>query len=154
MRVGSAVCVTEVEDAMKKAAIVYQSKTGTTRAFAEAISRFLNGRGVEAKAWSISDADLQAIADADYVLLGCWTSGLLILLQHPDEPWTTFARDLPSLRAEKVGLFTTYKVATGGMFRKMGACLAGKTTRLGFRLKSRGKKLSKQHEEALDRFLE
>lgn len=31
---------------------------------------------------------------ADYLLLGCWTKGLLVIFQKPDEIWSDFAQKL------------------------------------------------------------
>jgi flavodoxin len=138
---------------MKKAAIIYQSKSGTTRAFAEGLADFFTSRGLEASALSIAEAQPQDLADAEYVMLGCWTSGHFLLFQHPDESWTAFARGLPPLQARKIGLFTTYKIATGGMFKQMAACLGDKSSQVSLELKSRNWRLSEHHRRALDAFL-
>jgi flavodoxin len=138
---------------MKKAAIIYRSKRGTTHAFAEAVAEFFNSRGIEARALSVENAQPQEFADVEYLLLGCWTSGHFLLFQHPDKPWTSFARTLPPLAARKIGLFTTYKIATGGMFKKMSACLGDKSTRVALELKSRSRRLSDDHRRSLDAFL-
>jgi hypothetical protein len=68
---------------------------------------------------SIYDADPADAGNADAMLLGAWCHGLFIVLQHPDKPWVEYARQLPDLSGKKVALFTTYKLATGSMFRKM-----------------------------------
>ena len=72
---------------MKRAVVVYRSRTGTTRRLAEEIGAFLATRDVEPRVVSVGECDVQALADADYVLLGCWTSGLMVVAQHPDQPW-------------------------------------------------------------------
>ena len=77
---------------------------------------------------SVGDCDFATLADADYLLLGCWTSGLFVILQHPDEPWLAFVRDMPETKRPRVALFTTYLLATGSQFPKMRAALAGKTS--------------------------
>ncbi len=104
---------------MKKAAVIYRSRTGTTRRLAEEIGTFLASRDVEASVASIGEFDMRTLGTVDYLLLGCWTNGLFIVRQHPDEPWLAFARDLPAVHDARVGLFTTYKLATGSMFAKM-----------------------------------
>ena len=138
---------------MATAAIVYRSATGTTRRLAEEIGTHLASRGVATTVQSVGDADPASLAGADIVLLGCWTSGLFVVAQHPDEPWLAFVRDLPRLDRARVGLFTTYKLATGSMFARMRAALAGKADRLDLELKSRGGHLSDAGRQALDRFL-
>ena len=104
---------------MKKAVIIYQSKKGTTKKFGEEIGAFLNQNNVESKVMSAPDYNADDLASADYVLLGCWTSGMFLMFQHPDKVWTKFAEKLPDLDNKKVALFTTYKVATGVMFKAM-----------------------------------
>jgi hypothetical protein len=110
-------------------------------------------RGLDARVESIGDCDPVSLADHDFVLLGCWASGLFVVAQHPDEPWLAFARDLPPLGQARVGLFTTYKIATGSLFPRMRAALAGKASRVDLELKSRDGHLSEGGRVALDRFL-
>ncbi len=86
---------------------------------------------------SVGDCDVSQLANVDYLLMGCWTNGLFVVLQHPDEPWLAFVRDLPSIARARVGLFTTYQLLTGSMFAKMREALAGKTPAVSLELKSR-----------------
>jgi hypothetical protein len=102
---------------------------------------------------SVGDADAAALARVDIVLLGCWTSGLFVVAQHPDEPWLAFARELPDLGRARVGLFTTYKLATGSMFAKMRAAVGRRAPRIDLELKARDGHLSDAGRRALDRFL-
>jgi len=136
-----------------KAAIVYRSRTGTTRRFAEEIGAYLETLGVQAVVTSVGEADLSVLAGADFVLLGCWTDGLMVVLQHPDRPWVDFARAIPPLAGPKVALFTTYKVLTGSMFEKMRHELAGRTGAITLELKSRNGNLSEEHRSALAQFI-
>ncbi len=138
---------------MKKAAIVYRSHTGTTRRFAEEIGAYLTARGVEARVASVGECDLRTLGDVDYLILGCWTNGLMVLLQHPDQPWIDFARAMPAVATPRVALFTTYKLATGRMFKEMRRHLAGKTAGITLELKSRDGRLSDRGRRALDEFL-
>ena len=138
---------------MPTAAVVYRSATGTTRRLAEEIGAHLETRGITTTVQSVGDADPVALAGVDLVLLGCWTSGLLVVAQHPDAPWMAFVRDLPALGPARVGLFTTYKLATGSMFGRMRTALAGKADRIDLELKSRDGHLSDAGRQALDRFL-
>jgi flavodoxin len=141
------------ERAVKKAVVVYRSHTGVTRRFGERIGAFLRKRGIQTSVASVGDCDLATLADADYLFLGCWTSGLFLVLQHPDEPWLAFVRDMPETKRPRVALFTTYKLATGSQFPKMRAALAGRTNAPELELKSRDAHLSSAHEQALEKFL-
>lgn len=138
---------------MPKAAVVYRSRTGTTRRYAEAIGAHLATRGVETSVVSVADCDLASLADVDYLLLGCWTNGWFVIRQHPDEPWLAFIRDLPRGSRARVALFTTYKLVTGSMFAKMRRALAGHTPEPTLELKSRDGRLSEADRAELDRFL-
>jgi flavodoxin len=138
---------------MPAAAVVYRSHTGTTRRFAEEIGVHLESRGLVTTVQSVGDCDAASLARADFVLLGCWTSGLFVVAQHPDEPWMAFVRELPALGHARVGLFTTYKLATGSMFARMRTALGGKADRIDLELKSRDGHLSDAGRHALERFL-
>ncbi len=138
---------------MSTATVVYRSATGTTRHLAEEIGAHLTSRGVVTVVQSVGDCDPQSLSGVDFVLLGCWTSGLFIVAQHPDEPWLAFVRDMPALDRAKVGLFTTYKLATGSMFARMRAALGGKVGRTELELKSRDGRLSQDGRTLLDRFI-
>ena len=137
---------------MSTAAVVYRSAGGTTRQLAEEIGEHLRTRGIDTTVRSVGDADPAAIAEADLVLLGCWTSGLFVVAQHPDEPWLAFVRDLPPLARSRVGLFTTYKLATGSMFARMRRALDTRAPHVDLELKSRGGHLTDAGRQALDRF--
>ncbi|MBN2197258.1 MAG: hypothetical protein JW751_30935 [Polyangiaceae bacterium] len=138
---------------MTIALVVHQSVRGTTKAMAEAIAAHLNSRGLEAKALPLGLASAAEVAAADIVLLGCWTGGLFVFLQHPDGPWKEYVAGLPPLKARKLGLFTTYLLATGSMFTRMKEALAGKGPEVTLLLRSRGPSLSDAQREKLDRFI-
>lgn len=134
---------------MKQAVIIYQSKTGTTKKYAEEIGRFLSENGVKTTILPVSDYHDGATEQADMVLMGCWTSGLMLFLQHPEKTWTDFAGKLPVLKGKKAVLFTTYKLATGSMFKNMRKHLGDKGTDLSLELKSRNGKLSPENKLVL-----
>jgi flavodoxin len=140
---------------MKKAVVVYRSHSGVTRRYGEAIAAFLKERGVAADVVSVGECQMASLATADFLLLGCWTSGLFVIAQHPDEPWLAFVRDMPVLTEPqpRVALFTTYKLRTGSQFARMRAALAGKTAAPQLQLQSRDGRLSAADRQALERYL-
>jgi flavodoxin len=143
---------------VKSAVVVYRSHSGVTRRYGEAIAAFLAARGLAVRVVSVGECDTASLASADYVFLGCWTSGLFVVHQRPDEPWLAFVRDIPALPANpgalpKVALFTTYKLRTGSQFPKMRAALVGKTASPDLELQSRNGALSRTDQEALERFI-
>ena len=139
---------------MKKAAIVYRSRTGTTRRLAEEIGAFLATREIEPTVVSIAECNVRTLGDADYLFFGCWTDGLMVALQHPDQPWIEFARRLPPIAGPRVGLFTTYKIASGSMFAQMRRHLGSSIPAIGLELRSRTGRLSDVDKRALERFLQ
>ena len=135
---------------MKKAAIIVNSKTGTTRQYAEEISKYLKSRGLDPQVTSIQTYSEDMLNNADYVLFGCWTNGLMVILQHPERLWVDFAAKLPSMPDVRVALFTTYKILTGSMFRNMYKQLKGKFATPTLELKSRNGFLSAADKQKLD----
>lgn len=126
---------------MKKALIIYNSKTGITKKFGHEIESFCCKNGLKTEIVSINEFKKEALVGIDYLFLGCWTGGLMILLQHPDQLWVKFADSLPELKGLKIVLFTTYKLATGSMFKKMKAHIKSDLTNIVLELKSRNGKL-------------
>ena len=129
---------------LKRISITYHSKTGITRKFAEGISSYLESKGCNVNLSSIQEFDKTIIANSDVVLLGCWTSGLMVFLQHPDKEWKNFARSLTGIEGKKVVLFTTYKLLTGSMFQKMKSHLPKELNGSVLELKSRNGQLSEE----------
>lgn len=108
---------------MSSAEVYCRSRTGITQKLADNIAAVLTGKGLSVRNTPIPENGLtestNAAANAEVILLGCWTGGLIFFLQHPDKQWKEFAQSLPPLDGKKVCLFATYKVATGSMFKRM-----------------------------------
>jgi len=138
---------------MKKATIIVNSKTGTTRQYAEEISKYLKSRGLVTLVTSIHTYSEDMLNNVDFVLFGSWTNGLMVILQHPDKEWVNFAAKLPSKPDMKVALFTTYKILTGSMFRNMYKHLKGKYATPSLELKSRNGSLSEEDQQALENLI-
>jgi flavodoxin len=141
------------EDEMKNALVIYNSKNGTTKNYAEEISRYFNNHDVSASVTSIEEFDEKMLQNIDYLLLGCWTSGLFFFLQGPDKEWNNFASRLPSFNNVKVGFFTTYKVLTGSMFKNMAKRLKGKMEKHMVELKSKDGHFTLDNSIALAEFI-
>jgi len=108
---------------MKKAAVIYQSKTGTTRKYANEIRVFLESKNIETLLYSIDDFQSGFLKEVEFLFLGCWTKGLMIISQKHDREWMEFASRLDPDPKIKTALFATYKIRTGSMFRKMAGVL-------------------------------
>ena len=133
-----------------KTSIIYNSHSGTTKAYAEEIGNFFSGYGIESKVSSIDDYDKEYLLASDLVMLGCWTNGLMIFAQHPDKAWKKSVKEMPDIRNKTIALFTTYKIATGSMFRKMEKILSDKSDRPKAILKSRSKELTEENRSTLE----
>jgi len=133
--------------------VIYHSKTGITRTFGKEISDFLNQNKLETTFISINDYRDDDMKDVDHIFLGCWTSGLMILLQHPEKVWVEFSKRLPDLKGKKIGLFTTYKIATGSMFRGMRKHIRCDPGDIMMELKSRDGHLREAHRGELNKLL-
>ena len=138
---------------MKKAVIIVHSKTGITRMYAEEMEEYLRNKAVEVTLLSIREYKSGVCADADLVMLGCWTSGLMIFFQHPEKVWNEFAARFENAGEAKTILFTTYKILTGSMFNKMIRQLGTKVSRPFALLRSRNGCLSEKDKDTLDEFI-
>jgi flavodoxin len=139
---------------MKTAVVIYNSKTGTTKKYAEEIANYLKTKGISIKISSIQAFQGDLLNNADFVFLGSWTNGLMFILQHPDQEWKDFAAKLPSMPSAKLNLFTTYKILTGSMFRKMYQQVKEKFSEPSLELKSRNGSLSATDKPKLDSIIE
>ncbi|HET7733915.1 MAG TPA: flavodoxin domain-containing protein [Paludibacter sp.] len=134
---------------MSKALIIYHSKRGTTKKFSNEIAEFYKQNGIQTKVIPVSEFKPSLLEGVDHLLLGCWTQGHLIFNQHPAKEWVDFAGKLPVIFDKKIVLFTTYKVATGSMFRKMKEQLVFDSNCLKLELKSRNGRLNSLNTELL-----
>jgi sulfite reductase alpha subunit-like flavoprotein len=149
-----------LETRVTTALVVYRSHTGVTRRYGEAIAAHLRTRGIDATVASVGDCDMASLAGVDYLFLGCWTSGMFVVMQHPDGPWLSFVRAMPKIgetaadgtARPSVALFTTYQLRTGSQFPRMRAALRGKTPDPRLELKSRNGALSDKDRRVLDEF--
>ena len=104
---------------MKKALVLYKSRTGITKKLGEDIGKYLREHDVVADIKPIEEAGIINLDGVDFLFLGCWTSGLMVIFQGPEKSWVEFARKLPDMSGVNTVLFTTYKLLTGSMFRNM-----------------------------------
>jgi flavodoxin len=138
---------------MKRALVIYHSQTGNTRGLGIDIHNLCKANGMESKVIATDEFTPTALENADYLFLGCWTHGLMILLQHPEKAWVEFAQKLPDLKDKKVVLFTTYKLATGSMFRQMRKHLKCNPSDIVLEMKSRNADLSEKNKQLISNVL-
>jgi len=137
---------------MNNAIIIYNSKHGTTKKYAEEIGAYLAQKGIGFKTLSIGEYSDTVLAGADFLFLGCWTGGLFFFGQHPEKIWKDFAAKLPTKLNARVAFFTTYKLMTGSMFKNMRKEITFSADSLT-ELKSRNGLLSPADKTLLDNFI-
>lgn len=136
-----------------KVLFLYNSKTGTAKKYAEKIMSYLKSNNLEIELSSIQEYRNEVLENADYMFFGCWTHGLIFLLQHPEKIWVDFAKSLSDNLKSRIILFKTYKVLTGTMFRKMFNQLNGKYNFSFIELKSRSGSLSKMDKTLIHKLI-
>ncbi len=80
--------------------IIYESLTGTTEAAARLIANQFYERQVPSKIYPVGGFDPEAIAEADVIIAGSWTDGLILVGQKPAKR-KKFLR-LPDLERQEV----------------------------------------------------
>ncbi len=138
---------------MQKALIVYLSKKGTTKFYAHNIGKYLAIKGYIPSVKSVSKVTPDEVMDYHIIILGAWTRGCCLLFQHPAKPWKRLVNKLPSLKEKKIGLFTTYKITPGCMFKSMSKALTSNQALPSLFLKSKTEDLSKENKKELDCWL-
>ncbi len=102
-----------------KAIVIYESLTGNTRKAGELIAAGLTADGIETVACSTKAIDLQALSDADLVVLGTWVDGLFFFGQRPGGSGRL--SKLPVLEGKQVAVYVTYALEKGKTLEKLTA---------------------------------
>lgn len=138
---------------MKRAIIIYQSKTGITKNYAQEISAYIQGKQIATFCLPIENYREGMLQGADYLLLGCWTKGLMVIFQKPDNEWRHFVKKTAVPESTKVALFATYKIRTGSMFKNMAKHVNHENCLSFPGIKSRDGKLSVNDKTILEQFI-
>jgi hypothetical protein len=103
-----------------KAMVVYETLTGRTARTAQLIAANLRAAGVTVTAVSnVTDIDLQALADADTVIVGTWVDGLIFFGQRPGRQGRLWS--LPALAGKQAVVYVTYAIDAGKALDKLTA---------------------------------
>jgi len=100
-----------------RAIVIYESLTGNTRDAGHLIAEQLTRSGVEATASPITAIDLQALSEAELVIVGSWTDGLFFFGQRPGRAGR-LAR-LPVIDGKKAAVYCTYALDAGRTLEKL-----------------------------------
>ncbi|HVF31509.1 MAG TPA: flavodoxin domain-containing protein [Acidimicrobiales bacterium] len=104
-----------------KAVVLYESLTGNTRKAAGMIGAQLERRGVGATVASVTAVPYQALAEADLVVVGTWTDGLVLFGQRPGRSGRL--RKLPYISGKRCAVFVTYAIDAGNVLDKLVALM-------------------------------
>jgi flavodoxin short chain len=100
---------------MKKAAVIYWSKTGNTEKMAKNVAFGLKSGGVEADLLRVSEVNLSKIDGYDGLIFGCPAMGKEVLEEREFEP---FFRSVEArLKGRSVALFGAYGWGNGQWMR-------------------------------------
>lgn len=103
------------------AVVIHESLTGTTRRAGEAIAAALTAEGIAAVACGVGAVDMQALSDADLVIVGSWTDGFVFVGQRPGR--ASRLRRLPVMTGKQCVVYCTYAVDPGKTLDKLTAIL-------------------------------
>lgn len=102
-----------------RALVIHESLTGNTREAAGLIVDELRVRGWEASDCSSRRVDLQALQDADVVIVGTWVDGLIVAGQRPGGAGKL--AKLPLLGGKPTYVYLTYAINPGKALEKLTA---------------------------------
>ncbi len=108
-----------------RAIVIYESLTGNTREAGALIAAELNASGVETDHSPITEINLQALSEADLVIVGSWTDGLFFFGQRPGRAGRLAS--MPVIDGKKAAVYCTYAIDSGKTLPK----LAGIVSRRG-----------------------
>lgn len=100
-----------------KAIVIYESLTGNTRRAGRLIAAELSQAGIETVACPITEVQLQALSEADLVIVGSWTDGLFIAGQRPGRIGRLVK--LPVIDNKKAAVYCTYAFNPGKTLEKL-----------------------------------
>ncbi len=123
---------------VKKIAIIYDSRTGTTRAAGAQMAQAARAAGWECELASIESADPKKVSAADAICIGSWTQGLFFILQRPTRKTLQFIDQLDLLADKPAAVFCTYKTSPGPTLTTMSRRLARRGARVTGTFRSRG----------------
>ncbi len=100
-----------------KAIVIYESLTGNTREAGHHIAAELTRSGIECAASPITEVNLQALSEADLVVVGSWTDGLFFFGQRPGR--IDRLAKLPVIDGKRAAVYCTYAIDPGRTLDKL-----------------------------------
>ena len=100
-----------------RAVVIYESLTGNTARAGRAIAARLTAEGVPTQAFPITKIDYQALSEADLVVVGSWTDGLILVGQRPGRMGRITS--MPAMAGKKAVVYLTYAIDSGKALQKL-----------------------------------
>ncbi len=107
-----------------KIVVLYESMTGNTKRAAEMIGGAARAAGAEVSVRPVSAPDLHELAEADALLVGTWTDGMILFGMRPGG--ARRLRAMPLIQGKRVGIFCTYAVNPGRTLDKLAAIVTAR----------------------------
>lgn len=104
--------------------MLYESMTGTTKRAAELAGGAARAAGAQVSVRPVSTPDLHELAQADALLIGTWTDGLILFGMRPGG--ARRLRAMPLIHGKPVGVFCTYAVNPGRTLDKLAGIVASR----------------------------
>jgi hypothetical protein len=101
------------------AVIIYESMTGTTRRAAQLIGDGFFDHRIGSQLYPTTGVTADAVKEADLVVIGTWTDGMLVVGQRPGRAKRLKA--LPDLTGKRCVVYCTYAIDPGKTLRKLTA---------------------------------
>ena len=131
--------------------MISESLTGNTRQAASVMATHLTAQGVAAVACPITAIDYQALSDADLVIVGTWTDGVVFFGQRPGRAHRL--RAMPSMSGKRAVVFCTYAIDPGRTLDKLRDIVAGRGAEVIGGMAIRRDNLAGGARELVDRLL-
>jgi len=106
------------------AVVIYESLTGNTAKAGRAIAAGLTAAGLPTEAFPITAIDYQALSDAELVIVGSWTDGLVVIGQKPGRLGRIKA--MPALAGKRAVVYLTYAIDPGKALQKLSDAVAAR----------------------------
>jgi hypothetical protein len=106
------------------AVVIYESLTGNTAKAGRAIAAALTAAGLPTEAFPITAIDYQALSDAELVIVGTWTDGLVVIGQKPGRLGRIKA--MPALAGKRAVVYLTYAIDPGKALQKLSDAVAAR----------------------------
>ena len=121
-----------------RVAIVYDSRSGTTRQAAEAMAALARDAGHTCTVSPVQQADPSEVSTAEALCIGSWTQGFLYFWQHATRGTHDFIERLGPLQGQPAAVFCTYKTSPGRLLDRMADALRAQGADVTGQFRSRG----------------